>query len=151
MKFYQALYGDAFIDLCERGIARMTQGGALIGISSPGCNLSYSANPGYSLPGSGKCIMEYSMRIIAKTAGPKDINCNVIVPGVTLSEAWDRVAETRGVKTGDITDRLVEARVPMKRPIATRGIGDVAAFLCSDKGRYITGISLPVDGGLHLG
>lgn len=152
MKFYQALYGDAFIDLCERGIARMKDGhgGSLIGISSPGCNLSYSANPGYSLPGSGKCVMEYSMRIIAKVAGSKNINCNVIVPGVTLSDAWGKVAETRGMKTEEITNKVVQG-VPMKRPIETRGIGDVAAFLCSDKGRYITGVSLPVDGGLHLG
>jgi len=152
MHFYQALYGDAFIDLCERSLARMTaeNGGSLIGISSPGCNLTYGANKGYSLPGSGKCIMEYSCRIIAVTAAEKNVNCNCIVPGVTLSDAWDKVAEKRGCKAEDITNMIVKARVPMKRPLEVRGIGDVAAFLCSDKGRYITGVSLPVDGGLHL-
>ena len=172
--YYQALYGDAFIDLCERSLARMNHqdddgsnanngggsggggggcggvGGSLIGISSPGCNLSYGVNKGYSLPGSGKCIMEYSMRIIAMTAAAKNVNCNVIVPGVTLSDAWHKVAEQRGLTGEDITQRVVNARVPMKRPLDVRGIGDVAAFLCSEKGRYITGVSLPVDGGLHL-
>ena len=153
MHFYQALYGDAYIDLCERSLARMTadHGGSLIGISSPGCNLSYGVNKGYSLPGSGKCVMEYSCRIIAMTAAEKDVNCNVIVPGVTLSDAWGKVAEKRGLESSEqITDKIVQSRVPMKRPLDVRGIGDVAAFLCSDKGRYVTGVSLPVDGGLHL-
>jgi NAD(P)-dependent dehydrogenase (short-subunit alcohol dehydrogenase family) len=152
MKFYQALYGDAYIDLCERGIARMgSAGGSLIGISSPGCNLSYRPGPNYSLPGSGKCIMEYANRIIAVTAAEKNINSNVIVPGVTLSEAWSKCAAHFGSKSAkEMTDRVVENLVPMKRPIEVRGIGDVASFLCSSKGRYITGVSLPVDGGLHL-
>lgn len=152
MKYYQALYGDAYIDLCERGIARMgSAGGSLIGISSPSCNLSYRPSPSYSLPGSGKCIMEYANRIIALTAAEKNINSNVIVPGVTLSDAWNKVAVLSGAKTGkEMTDRVVGNLVPMKRPIEVRGIGDVASFLCSPKGRYITGVALPVDGGLHL-
>ena len=84
------------------------------------------------------------------SAGAKNVNSNVIVPGVTLSEAWEKIAEKRGSKSEDITNMLVQKRVAMKRPIEVRGIGDVAAFLCSVKGRYITGVSLPVDGGLHL-
>ena len=151
MKYYQRLYGDAFVDLCERGIARMQNGGSLIGISSPGCNLLYNANAGYAMPGSGKSMMEYSMRLFALGAASKNINCNVVIPGVTLTEAWGKVAEKRGMKSEQITDMIVEKRVPMNRPIEARGIGDVVAFLCSDKGRYVTGVVLPVDGGLHLG
>lgn len=153
MHYYQALYGDAYIDLCERSLARMsaeTGGGSLIGISSPGCNFTYKVNAGYSLPGSGKCVMEYANRIIAVSAGPKNVNCNVIVPGVTLSDAWGKIAAMRGASADDITNMIVKSSVPMARPLDVRGIGDVAAFLCGEKGRYITGVSLPVDGGLHL-
>ena len=153
MHFYQALYGDAYIDICERSLARMTpeHGGSLIGISSPGCNLSYGANPGYSLPGSGKCIMEYSNRIIAMSAGAKNVNSNVIVPGVTLSDAWGKVAEKRGCKSEDITNMIVQKRVAMKRPIEVRGIGDVAAFLCSPKvRRCLVGVALSLSLSLSL-
>ena len=60
MHYYQRMYGDAFVDLCEQGLARFTDGGSLVGISSPGCTLQYKANLGYDMPGSGKCVMEYA-------------------------------------------------------------------------------------------
>ena len=57
MHYYQRMYGDAFVDLCERGMARFPEdGGSLVGISSPGCTLQYKANLGYDMPGSGKCV-----------------------------------------------------------------------------------------------
>ena len=37
------------------------------------------------------------------------------------------------------------ARTPSRQQV-----GEAVAFLCSDHGRMITGVSLPVDGGVHL-
>ena len=88
MHYYQRMYGDAYVDLCERGLARMTAGGSLVGISSPGCTTQYNANAGYDMPGSGKCVMEYAMRLFALRCAGKDVNCNVVVPGVTTTDAW---------------------------------------------------------------
>ena len=62
-RYYQKLYGECWIDLCERSLQRMKKGpemegsrGCLIGISSPGCNLLQSVNAGYSMPGTGNYI-----------------------------------------------------------------------------------------------
>lgn len=149
MKYYQALYGEAFVDLCERALLRMNGDGSLVGISSPGCNVTMRPVPGYSLMGSGKCIMEFALRTFALTTAEKNVNCNVVIPGYVLSEAWEKVMEARNVtKSALITQ--VEERVPMKRAAEAREIGDVVAFLCSAKGKYVTGLSIPVDGGLHL-
>lgn len=150
VKYYQALYGDAFIDLCERALQRMTDGGSLVGISSPGCNVTQPPRPFYALPGSGKCVMEYAMRIFALSGAKKNVNCNVVIPGYTVSGAWDKIAEMRGVDTATMMEPLAEKRVPMRRSAPAREVGEVVAFLCGQKGRYITGVSLPVDGGLHL-
>ena len=30
MKYYQRLYGDAYVDLCERGLQRMGDSGSLV-------------------------------------------------------------------------------------------------------------------------
>lgn len=150
MHYYQRLYGDAYVDLCERGLARMsTDGGSLVGISSPGCTQQYKPNLGYDMPGSGKCIMEYAMRLIALRCAGSNVNCNVVVPGVTATQAWDRLAERRGYDDVDLAETMASRLSPMGL-MQPRDVGEVVAFLCSAEGRWITGLSLPADGGVHL-
>ncbi|KAL3923410.1 MAG: hypothetical protein SGILL_001677, partial [Bacillariaceae sp.] len=142
--YYQRLYGDAWIDLCERSIQRMAMGGCdndhavpggtIIGISSPSVNPSlYKPDRTYSGPGSGKTIMEYSMRIYAKVVAEHNINVNVIVPGIVPTEAWERASQYRQSDESmeDVMERLVDRLVPLKRPVQPTDIGEVIAFLCS--------------------
>jgi len=152
LQYYHRMYGEAFVDLCERSLARMTESGSLVGISSPGVTAAlYSPDSSYSMPGSGKCLMEYSMRIYAKKAAERRINANIIVPGVVRTEAWNRLAKLRGLPDEtEMVNGIVDRIVPQKRSMAPRDIGDSVAFLCSDAGSFITGTVLPVDGGLHL-
>lgn len=54
---------------------------------------------------------------------------------------------------GDFVQMLGEARVQqdahrMKRPAFSDEVAPVLAFLCSDAARWISGVNLPVDGGL---
>lgn len=150
MRYYQRLYGDAYIDLMERGLRRMgTSGGSLIGISSPGCSTQYNANLGYDMPGSGKCVMEYAMRLFALRCAGRSVNCNVVIPGVTVTDAWGRLAATRGASKDDLIEGIAGRLSPMGS-MTPRQLGDAVAFLCSPRGRLITGVSLPVDGGVHL-
>jgi NAD(P)-dependent dehydrogenase (short-subunit alcohol dehydrogenase family) len=143
------MYGEAFVDLCERSLLRMSEGGSLVGVSSPGVTAHYyGAGPSYSMPGSGKCLMEYSMRIYALQAAARGINVNVIVPGITITDAWSNLFKKRG-KEVDMHE-MVKGRVPMQKAIFPRDIGNVVAFLSSDAGKFVTGTVLPIDGGLHL-
>ncbi|KAH8064098.1 hypothetical protein JL721_8505 [Aureococcus anophagefferens] len=144
-------YGDAYVDLCERGLARMGEGGGLlVGISSPGCTLTYKANLGYDMPGSGKCVMEYAMRLFALRAAKKNVNCNVVIPGVTAtSDAWGKLADARGADVDEMVGGIAGRIAPMGS-MAPRAVGDGVAFLCSPAGRAVTGVSLPVDNGVHL-
>ena len=155
MHYYQRMYGEAFVDLCERSLLRMGSsqdggGGSIIGISSPGVNQHYyGPDWSYSMPGSGKCLMEYSMRIYASKVAARGINVNVVVPGITKTEAWGRVAKMRGLEDG-WEEGLVEKRVPMKKMITPKDIGNTVKFLCSESGKLLTGIVVPVDGGRHM-
>ena len=124
-------------------------GGSLVGISSPGCTLHYKPNAGYDLPGSGKCVMEYAMRLFAVRCAGRGINCNVVVPGVTSTDAWGRLAATRGT-TKEALVEGISSRLSLMGSMSPRQLGDAVAFLCSPEGRLITGVSLPVDGGVHL-
>ena len=148
VRYYQALYGEAYVDLCERALPRMPDGGALVGVSSPGCTLQYKANLGYDLPGAGKCVMEYAMRLFALRSAARGVRCNVVIPGVTATDAWDRLAAARGA-SDDLATQVAQRLAPMGL-MAPRDIGAAVAFLCSPEGRWITGVSLPVDGGVHL-
>jgi len=159
MHYYQRMYGEAFVDLCERSLVRMDNnneqqgvGGSLVGISSPGVTAHYyGPDSWYSMPGAGKCLMEYSMRIYAVKAAERNINANVIVPGVVRTQAWNRMAKLRGLPDeSTLIDGLVERIVPRKKAMTPRDLGNAVAFLCSDAGRWITGTVMPVDGGMHL-
>jgi len=156
LQYYQRLYGDAWIDLCERSLKRIPNdgaGGSIIGTSSPGVNPAlYPPDRSYSAPGVGKTIMEYSMRIYAKVVAKRNINVNIVVPGLVQTHGWDKALKKYG-KEGetidDMLERLVDVLVPLKRLLVPRDIGNVVAFLCSPAGRFITGVTLPVDGGMH--
>ena len=58
-----------------------------------------------------------------------------------------------GVLTGECGEsgaaRLrTKAGLAMKRPAYADEIASVIAFLCSDDSRWVSGINLPIDGGL---
>ena len=166
LHYYQKLYSEAWIDLCERSISRMKLArerllaklpdkkfrSSIVGISSPGCNTSFKMTAGYDMPGSGKTVMEFSVRQYAAAVGHLGINCNVVIPGFTRSDAWMKIAEQRSLDRDKLIESFVQS-VVMPEVIECKDIGDVVAFLSSSTGggRFMTGLSLRVDGGLHLG
>jgi NAD(P)-dependent dehydrogenase (short-subunit alcohol dehydrogenase family) len=74
----------------------------------------------------------------------KGIRVNCICPGPTTST---RMNEELTAVAGDIIETM-EDKVPMGRTAEPREIAEAAVWLCSDKASYITGVALPVDGGL---
>ena len=165
LQYYNKLYSEAWIDICERSICRMKAArermqtkfpdqkfrGSIVGISSPGCNTSYKMTPGYDMPGSGKTVMEFSVRQYAAAVADLGVNCNVVIPGFTRSDAWSKIAEQRGIDRDTLIESIAK-NVAMPEVIECKDIGDVVAFLSSTGGgRFMTGLSLRVDGGLHLG
>lgn len=102
-------------------------------------------------PGAGKTLMEYTMRLYAIQAGPRGINVNCILPGVIISDAWRKYSTVGGGPDDNNVAEAIGRRVPMQHPGRPRNIADAVNFLCSEKGAYITGVALPVDGGRHLG
>lgn len=94
--------------------------------------------------------MEYSMRILARNAAEYGVNCNVIIPGAVETEAWSRLQDKRG---GVDILGTVSKKAPLGHaPIQPTDIGDAVSFLARPNGggRFITGVSLPVDAGLSV-
>lgn len=83
-------------------------------------------------------------KTLARELGPTGITVNSIAPGRIDTE---RIREVypEGPTEGDLRT------IPLRRLGAPREIGDVVAFLCSDRAAYVTGTVIPVDGGLTRG
>jgi 3-oxoacyl-[acyl-carrier protein] reductase len=81
-------------------------------------------------------------RTLALEGARYNITCNAIVPGVIGTEAF---------KMGrpDMNERMIK-RVAMRRPGEPEDIANAIAFLCSPAAGYITGVALPVTGGMDL-
>ena len=75
---------------------------------------------------------------------------NNILPGYTRTDRVvalaDAVAAQEGITAADANARW-EAQIPMRRLGEPREFAALAAFLCSERASYITGTSIPVDGG----
>ena len=69
--------------------------------------------------------------------------------GITTSDAWGKLAGARGMGKDELVSSIAGRLAPMGS-MEPRQLGDAVAFLCSPQGRLITGVSLPVDGGVHL-
>ncbi len=91
-------------------------------------------------------------RNLSRAYGPEGVCANCVLPGLTYTEGAASVFEEAMAATGRSEDALVE-RMLRRAPIDVGRMGtatEVAAavvFLCSERASWITGVSLPVDGG----
>ena len=95
---------------------------------------------------------------MARDLAPHGITVNAICPGVLYTDFWQKlaahIAETnpafKGMTPRQVFDKRVGDLVPLKREQTPEDIGWAAVFLASDEARNITGITLPVDGGVMI-
>ena len=83
-------------------------------------------------------------KTLARELGPKGITVNSIAPGRVDTERL-REVYPEGPTESDL------AAIPLRRLGTPREVGDLVAFLCSDRAAYITGTLITVDGGLARG
>jgi len=85
-------------------------------------------------------------KTMADELGPRGIRVNGLLPGRVDT---DRVRELDAMSgKGEKARRDFEARIPLRRYGDPDEFGRAAAFLLSPAASYITGVMLPVDGGL---
>ncbi len=90
-------------------------------------------------------------KTLSRELGPHGITVNNIAPGRfdtdRLRALSQKRAETRGGSSEEWMERFGQDSA-LGRTGEPRELGDVAAFLASDRARFVTGITVPVDGGL---
>jgi NAD(P)-dependent dehydrogenase (short-subunit alcohol dehydrogenase family) len=97
--------------------------------------------PGY---GAAKAGVVQLTKTLASAWAPQGIRVNAIAPGVTVSNM------TAGML--DIPELMdpILARTPMQRIATPDDVAPVALFLASPAARFVTGQTLPIDGGFSI-
>jgi NAD(P)-dependent dehydrogenase (short-subunit alcohol dehydrogenase family) len=101
--------------------------------------------PGRVAYGTVKTGMVGLTRTLAAEWGPQGIRVNAVAPGYVDTEMV-----RSGFRSGTINEDLVLSRTPLRRLAQPDDIAGVIEFLISPAASFITGVLLPVDGGLII-
>lgn len=97
---------------------------------------------GMSLYNASKGAVVNLTRALAIDHGPDGVRVNAVCPTVTLTPM------ATSIHGNEATMQRVRERIPLGRVARPSDVAAAIAFLASDDAAFITGVSLPVDGGL---
>jgi acetoacetyl-CoA reductase len=119
--------------MCERGFGRIVNISSIIGQTGAFGQSNYAA---------AKAGMHGFTMALAREVARKGVTVNSISPGYIRSAMTDAIpAEIR---------EQVLATVPVGRIGLPEDIARAVAFLCAEESSYLTGVNLPVNGGLFM-
>ena len=116
-------------------------GGAIVTIASTAAIRGHGFGAGYTASKGG---VDALTRLLAVQYGSNGVRANCICPGGVDTPM------TGGTFTTDEAIARAQRRVPIGRYAQASDIGDVAIFLLSDDARYLTGQTVPVEGGATI-
>jgi NAD(P)-dependent dehydrogenase (short-subunit alcohol dehydrogenase family) len=133
--------------LLQQLLPVLGEGSNIIVISSIGAH-AVVGKPGLENPSllayaSTKGALETLVKNWAAILGPRGIRVNAVAPGV-IDTDMSNFAKTEAGR------EITLGMQALKRIGKPEDVADVVAFLASDKARWITGASIPVDGGSKL-
>lgn len=141
----------AFLNMGPEGAAG--KGGIVINISSVAATIAFPAIAGYSAT---KSAVDRLTRIAAMEAGKLGygIRVNCIYPGLIPTEMGMQLAcgivRNQLASDLDAAIGLVVEQTPLGRLATVDDIANATVFLCSENASFITGVGLPVDGGMGM-
>ena len=101
-------------------------------------------NPNLLIYAGLKSALSTMLRSLAKAYAARGVTANTLAPGLIDT---DRNAD---LKQDPALYRSILDRIPAGAAGDAEDCVGAALLLCSDAGRYITGVDLLVDGGMHM-
>ncbi len=133
----------AFVECVRQATknGRYKDGMRIVGVSSIASLVGDKAHVGYS---ASKAAMDAAVRCIAKEVADKGICINTVAPAMTATKMYENYLQKYGEGSESQRELLSRQYLGIAK---TTDIADAIAFLLSPSARFITGITLPVDGG----
>lgn len=128
--------------LTQKAIPFMNKDGRIVNISS---GLARFALPGYSAYAMMKGAIEVFTRYLAKELGEKGIAANTVAPGAIETDFQGGV-----VRDNKQINDYVSSTTALGRVGLPEDVGGVAAFLCTDEGRWVNAQRIEVSGGQSI-
>ncbi len=113
-------------------------GGSIVNIASMTSYFSSPRGPGYGASKAG--ILQLTQSLASAWAG-HGVRVNGIAPG------WIETKLTAPVQANEPVNRQIMDRTPMGRWGRPEEMAGAALFLASDAAAFVTGVTIPVDGG----
>jgi NAD(P)-dependent dehydrogenase (short-subunit alcohol dehydrogenase family) len=127
----------------QKGLPLMTRGGSIIAVSSCLHSMGAAAHGTYS---AAKAGLRALVRVWTQELKSKGIRANSLSPGATETPIIRGQFDSD--EAADAAKKHFASLTPMGRLGRPEEIAAAAYFLASDESSFITGIDLPVDGGL---
>jgi len=89
-------------------------------------------------------------KTMANELGPFGITVNNVLPGATKTVRLETIIKNKAAKNGisiEAVEEQEKSAIPLRRFGEAEEFADACAFLASPSAGYISGVSLPVDGG----
>lgn len=117
----------------------MAGGGSIVMISSVNARFGFAERAAYC---AAKAAVEGLVRALAVEWAPRGIRVNAVAPGTVATPM-----QADMMRAGYASPELYLSRVPLGRFGRPGEIADAVEYLSSERASYITGVTLPVDGG----
>jgi NAD(P)-dependent dehydrogenase (short-subunit alcohol dehydrogenase family) len=117
-------------------------GGSIVNMGSVN-GIGMYGHPAYS---AAKAGLMHLTRCLAVEFGARGVRVNAVAPGTVRTQAWD----ARVAANPQVFDE-VSAWYPLRKVATPADVAAGVAFLVSDEASHITGVVLPVDGGISAG
>jgi 3-oxoacyl-[acyl-carrier protein] reductase len=121
-----------------RGMMKRRRG-VIINISSV---VALRGNAGQANYSAAKAGLVGFTKTLARELGPRNVRVNAVAPGYIQTDMTEALAEE--------ARQAILNSTPLAALGTPRDVAEAVGFLVSDAARYITGVVLPVDGGLGM-
>lgn len=124
-------------------------GGAIVNMSSAAGRFGYAFRTPYAAAKFGVIGFTQSL---AKELGPHNIRVNAILPGIISGPRMEGVIRARAEQVNVPYEEMEESyleRISLRRMTPPEDVAATVAFLLSQAGRNLTGLSMNVDGNVE--